>query len=60
MSLLTEQWEALLSFFDTGGSVLVAIFFTTLFMWMLISERLLYWRFVFPAEMQRTLESGAR
>jgi biopolymer transport protein ExbB len=50
MTFLVETWEALIAFFETGGNVVVAIFWVTLLMWILITERLLFMRLVFPRE----------
>ncbi|OGQ89334.1 MAG: biopolymer transporter ExbB [Deltaproteobacteria bacterium RIFOXYA12_FULL_58_15] len=44
MTALTEAYEAVIMFFDSGGDVLEAIFVVTLLMWVLIGERLWYLR----------------
>ena len=41
-SWVTQGWEELLSFFETGGDVLIAIFIVTVVMWAIIVERFSY------------------
>ncbi|MEE8408185.1 MAG: MotA/TolQ/ExbB proton channel family protein [Myxococcota bacterium] len=60
MTPLVEAWEAVIAFFELGGNVLVVIFFVTLAMWILISERFLYWRFAYEQDKQRALAEWHR
>lgn len=48
---LAAPWIAIRSFFEAGGDVLYAIFAATLLMWMLIIERLWYFRKSLPSLM---------
>ena len=55
MRPLLEAWEAIQSFMETGGDVLLFIFAVTLLMWTLILERIWYFRRVHPGEVKRAL-----
>lgn len=52
---LIEGWEGLLSFFETGGDVLIALFIVTVVMWTIIVERFSYLRGAYPQEAKVTL-----
>ena len=54
-SWATQGWEELLSFFETGGDVLIAIFFVTMVMWAIIVERFSYLKAAYPQEAKETL-----
>lgn len=47
---LLAPWIAIRSFFEAGGNVLWAIFAATAIMWMLILERLWFFRRILPAK----------
>ena len=57
MSLVVEIYYDFLTFFETGGEVLVIIFCSTLLMWTLILERYWYYYRIFPAEVEHAVES---
>ena len=54
-SWVTQGWEELLSFFETGGDVLIAIFFVTMVMWTIIVERFSSLKAAYPKEAKDTL-----
>ena len=55
MTALIEAYEAVIGFFDAGGSVLRAIFVVTLIMWILIGERLWYLRWGYKRDQDDAL-----
>jgi biopolymer transport protein ExbB len=55
LTQLIELWERVLVFIETGGDVLVFIFVVTLVMWMLIVERIWYFRLIHPRDAQKAL-----
>lgn len=57
---LFEVWTANQEFFESGGSVLVTIFFVTLLMWTLILERYFYLRTVHRRAVRQTIEVWRR
>ncbi len=50
---LSEIWEAVQVFLETGGDVLLAIAAVTLVMWALIAERFLFFTFRWPWEVKQ-------
>jgi biopolymer transport protein ExbB len=57
MSGVYEIYYDFLTFFETGGEVLVLIFASTLLMWTLILERYWYYAWIFPNEVEQAVES---
>jgi len=55
LNWLIDRYESLLVFFETGGDVLIAIFFVTFVMWVMIIERMLYLKLLFPKEAAEAL-----
>lgn len=55
MYALHDDYEAIVIFFETGGEVLVIIGFTILVMWMLIFERICFFRFQYRSNRRNTL-----
>jgi biopolymer transport protein ExbB len=52
---LAQAWEAIGTFLETGGDVLLVIFGVTALMWTLILERQLYFRLGYRAELERAV-----
>ena len=50
-----DFFDSLRDFFERGGIVLWFIFFTLIFLWFLIIERLIYYRKDFPEDLQKTV-----
>ncbi len=46
-------YETIRDFLNTGGIVLLVIFFTTIFLWSLIAERFFFFRKTYPALLQK-------
>lgn len=53
--LLNEFFEKIQVFLETGGQVLVVIFFATLVMWVLILERLWYFWWIYPKDAEQVV-----
>lgn len=60
MNPVVRLWEALGSFIDRGGPVLIAIFIATLILWTLILERMWYFNFEHRNIIARELQSWKR
>lgn len=60
MRLLLNAYEDFWSFIETGGPILLVIFFVAFWMWSLLLERLWYFRAVHPKVMKRELETWVR
>ncbi len=56
MLQLLDIWGRIEAFFESGGDIVPAIFVVTLIMWMLILERLAYFRFAHRKAVARALE----
>jgi biopolymer transport protein ExbB len=56
MSHVVEILDQVRGFLETGGNVLWVIFGVTALMWTLIIERLVYFRWIHPAEARRVTE----
>lgn len=54
---LLEAYEAIVRFMERGGDVLFLVLIVTFLMWMLIIERLWYFRAVYRKEARRVLEA---
>ena len=54
---LLEAYEAIVRFMERGGDVLFLVMIVTFLMWMLIIERLWYFRAVYRKEARRVLEA---
>ena len=54
---LLEAYEAIVRFMERGGDVLYLVLVVTFLMWMLIIERLWYFRAVYRKEARRVLEA---
>lgn len=54
---LFEAYESIVAFMERGGDVLFMILVVTFLMWMLIIERLWYFRAVYRKEARRVLEA---
>lgn len=54
---LLEAYEAIVRFMERGGDVLFLVLIITFLMWMLIIERLWYFRAVYRKEARRVLEA---
>lgn len=54
---LLEAYEAIVRFMERGGDVLYLVLIVTFLMWMLIIERLWYFRAVYRKEARRVLEA---
>ena len=50
-----QGWEDLLTFFETGGDVLIALFCVTFVMWAIIIERFSYLKLEYPKQANTTL-----
>ena len=50
-----EAYEAIFAFFERGGDVLFAIFLVSFVMWVLITERLIYFRSGAARDLAKTL-----
>jgi biopolymer transport protein ExbB len=57
MVALLEAYEAIVAFMERGGDVLYLILIVTFLMWMLIIERLWYFRAVYRKEARTVLEA---
>lgn len=57
MDLLVQTYEAFIIFMEKGGVVLYGILIVTFVMWVLIVERLWYFRLIFRADRQRVQEA---
>lgn len=54
---LLEAYEAIVRFMERGGDVLFLVMIVTFLMWMLIIERLWYFRAIYRKEARRVLEA---
>lgn len=54
---LVEAYEAIVAFMERGGDVLFLVLIVTFLMWMLIIERLWYFRFIYRSDARRVLEA---
>ncbi len=54
---LLEAYEAIVRFMERGGDVLFLVMIVTFLMWMLIIERLWYFRAVYRKDARRVLEA---
>ena len=54
---LLEAYEAIIRFMERGGDVLFLVLIVTFLMWMLIIERLWYFRAIYRKEARRVLEA---
>ncbi len=57
MSPLNEAFEAIRDFMETGGDVLYGILIVTFLMWMLIIERLWYFRATYRSEAKKVIDA---
>jgi len=57
MVALLEAYESIVAFMERGGDVLFMILVVTFLMWMLIIERLWYFRAVYRKDARRVLEA---
>lgn len=56
MSNMTDAWEAVGAFIDSGGPILIAIAVLTFVMWTLIFERLWYFRTSLGPQIKQTVD----
>ena len=54
--MISDFFDSIRDFFERGGTVLWFIFFTLIFLWSLIIERLIYYKKDFPVELQKLID----
>src|SRR5688572_31949829 len=55
-----EGYASIRAFFEMGGNVLWGVFFVTVLLWSFIVERLWYFRFTMPGQMEATIAEWDR